>query len=887
MDIKAFGAAGLGIVIGTYHAWRHLRRAPTTDTDEAWEDAEHFGPMLDCEHTSGATEHLEVPAERLEFGVPLPHPQQVLPSPFEAVLSGYDEMNSRCSHDRISSSCAATPYGTTRNGFGRNRSISTPERSRAHGVAIPLQGGSPVRRPGLPPTPSSEHNSELLLLRGAMLDSAPTEEGFFLSGQIDEALASLHSEETGLTAARRYSRSFSEPNLTLKVLQESIAAREDAERVAAQQAMEEEAAAAAEAAATTEAEAAAAAAAEAESDANASSGFTGLSSGFDLSRSNEASWASEQATALAWPGLRGGSGFFGSAFESPPLSEEWAATGGAALSGAGSGPVMGPPLGNGGNPLSRSSSGLMRAGSGLGRMGSAGIARTASGLSPCAEDGVCVALGGSEKMPSPPPPPPLLRLVVSAGPSAARELSSDEKMTQILVGRLPTSTMAINDGEVSGRHAMLQWETAERCWQVRDLGSLNGTSLNGRIISTSNRRPGRPWRLNDGDELLLGAHSVVRVEYLPRPGVELSSLAVAPKVKVPSTAAPLRATATLMSEHLHALADADAAAAAAAAAPLEVPALRLAACAAARVGREHARLGQGNEDVTLAEADLMGVGAPAALFCVFDGHCGRRAAEQAAQALPRELAARLPEEGPGLAAGRGAGRAWEAAFQAIDAALTVEEGCTATALLAWRDAAGAVCLQAANVGDSAAFFAPFPKRRSAPPEVVPLTADHRVANPDERQRLEGMGIKLGTRSTRLYGLNLSRCLGDKFLKDGDLGLSAAPHVSRVVRLPPRASGLVVLASDGLWDVADAARAVAVAWAAYADSGNSAAAAAGELVAHAQRQRTKDDVSVVVVVVRADAHPNHGVAVNGAERSSSGGSTSSEAVLMDCAPAASL
>lgn len=72
-----------------------------------------------------------------------------------------------------------------------------------------------------------------------------------------------------------------------------------------------------------------------------------------------------------------------------------------------------------------------------------------------------------------------------------------------------------------------------------------------------------------------------------------------------------------------------------------------------------------------------------------------------------------------------------------------------------------------------------------------------------------MGIKLGTRSTRLYGLNLSRCLGDKFLKDGDLGLSAAPHVSHVVRLPPRASGLVVLASDGLWDVASAARAVAV------------------------------------------------------------------------------
>lgn len=66
----------------------------------------------------------------------------------------------------------------------------------------------------------------------------------------------------------------------------------------------------------------------------------------------------------------------------------------------------------------------------------------------------------------------------------------------------------------------------------------------------------------------------------------------------------------------------------------------------------------------------------------------------------------------------------------------------------------------------------------------------------------GMGIRMGPKRTRLYGLNLSRCLGDKFLKDQDLGLSAVPHVSDVVCLEPAASGVVVLASDGLWDVAD-------------------------------------------------------------------------------------
>lgn len=48
-----------------------------------------------------------------------------------------------------------------------------------------------------------------------------------------------------------------------------------------------------------------------------------------------------------------------------------------------------------------------------------------------------------------------------------------------------------------------------------DLGSLNGTTLNGRIISTSNRRRGRLWRVNDGDEIQLGVNSAIKLTYLP------------------------------------------------------------------------------------------------------------------------------------------------------------------------------------------------------------------------------------------------------------------------------------------------------------------------------------------------------------------------------------
>lgn len=185
-------------------------------------------------------------------------------------------------------------------------------------------------------------------------------------------------------------------------------------------------------------------------------------------------------------------------------------------------------------------------------------------------------------------------------------------------------------------------------------------------------------------------------------------------------------------------------------------------------------------------------------------------------------------------------QAWLEAFAAVDADLQCDDGCTATALMAWRDDAGAVCLQAANVGDSAAawthlppgldvpgatplgsspmytgqqsFVNPFamgrpefsPPRRladqpggsrvhspvrahlPAPPEghnwqpgvgeksesqhevdeVHRLTADHRLTAPGERQRLAALGIQLSDGRTRLYGLNLARCLGDKFLKVG-------------------------------------------------------------------------------------------------------------------------
>lgn len=104
--------------------------------------------------------------------------------------------------------------------------------------------------------------------------------------------------------------------------------------------------------------------------------------------------------------------------------------------------------------------------------------------------------------------------------------------------------------------------------------------------------------------------------------------------------------------------------------------------------------------------------------------------------------------------------------------------------------------QAANVGDSAAVL----WHTSDPPhKCEQLTTDHRISAPAERHRLRSIGIELTEGSDRLYGLNVARCLGDHYLKE--FGFSATPSVSHVHKLPPDQSALLILASDGLWDVA--------------------------------------------------------------------------------------
>uniref|UniRef100_A0A1D2AG61 PPM-type phosphatase domain-containing protein n=1 Tax=Auxenochlorella protothecoides TaxID=3075 RepID=A0A1D2AG61_AUXPR len=257
------------------------------------------------------------------------------------------------------------------------------------------------------------------------------------------------------------------------------------------------------------------------------------------------------------------------------------------------------------------------------------------------------------------------------------------------------------------------------------------------------------------------------------------------------------------------------------------------------------------KDVACAQCPLPDPGrlgeASVSLFCVFDGHCGRGAAEAAAVALPEEIGVRLPACEADMLEQRGAVSALRPAFLATDARIRAEEGCTATAVLAWSPRKGIVCLQAGNVGDSTALWI---DPRTV--EVVELTEDHRLSNERERRRLADMGIQLSKNSRRLYGLNLSRGLGDKFLKDEDLGLSAEPYVGPVVTCSASEGGLLLIASDGLWDVADFATVARVLCQSLRASGGDLVDGARAVLAHALKHRTKDDVSIVLARVLPEA-----------------------------------
>ena len=93
-----------------------------------------------------------------------------------------------------------------------------------------------------------------------------------------------------------------------------------------------------------------------------------------------------------------------------------------------------------------------------------------------------------------------LRLPSTAPPDACAPLDLRAEETEVVLGRHRTCGRVFADDTVSRRHAELRRQAIG--WTLRDLGSTNGTWLNGARISGD-------VRVVDGDEIRLGAMPLI------------------------------------------------------------------------------------------------------------------------------------------------------------------------------------------------------------------------------------------------------------------------------------------------------------------------------------------------------------------------------------------
>lgn len=70
------------------------------------------------------------------------------------------------------------------------------------------------------------------------------------------------------------------------------------------------------------------------------------------------------------------------------------------------------------------------------------------------------------------------------------------------IGRSKSCSLTLDDDQASREHAMIARDDGRSAWLVMDLGSTNGTRLNGSLI-------GRPTVLHSGDRIGIGGHELV------------------------------------------------------------------------------------------------------------------------------------------------------------------------------------------------------------------------------------------------------------------------------------------------------------------------------------------------------------------------------------------
>jgi serine/threonine protein phosphatase PrpC len=191
---------------------------------------------------------------------------------------------------------------------------------------------------------------------------------------------------------------------------------------------------------------------------------------------------------------------------------------------------------------------------------------------------------------------------------------------------------------------------------------------------------------------------------------------------------------------------------------------------------------------------------------VFDGHCGSACAQAAAQTLHLQLAAN-----PSFVKGEFEGAlrevipAWDRHWLNEARRLGRDDGTTAVLALVQE-----TTITVAHVGDSRAILVDLHSGTAQS-----LTKDHKVTDPVEKKRTLARGglISRGyvVNPETGYGLAITRALGDASFKvagsisDADAAdlVINVPDVSTVTLPSDGRDRLLVLATDGLWDVLEA------------------------------------------------------------------------------------
>ncbi|KAM4116066.1 hypothetical protein ACJW30_02G022600 [Castanea mollissima] len=390
-----------------------------------------------------------------------------------------------------------------------------------------------------------------------------------------------------------------------------------------------------------------------------------------------------------------------------------------------------------------------------------------------------------------------LTLEVISGPSRGLRCSVQSTNTSRLpltLGRVSPSDLLLKDSEVSGKHAMINWNSNKMKWELIDMGSLNGTLLNSQSINhpdSGSRHWGDPIELASGNVITLGTTSKLYVHITSQTESQIPF-----GVGVASDPMAMR-----------------------------------------RGGKKLPM-----EDVCYYQWPLPGVD-KFGLFGICDGHGGAGAAKYASKILPEKVAAILSDslKRERVLSLHDASDVLRDAFSQTEACMNHNyEGCTATVLLVWADGDENFFAQCANVGDSACVM-------NVDGKQVKMTEDHRITSYSERLRIEETGEPLRDGETRLCGLNLGRMLGDKFLKQQDSRFSSVPYISQVVHINQASGTFALLASDGFWDVIGVRKAIQLVLQTrerYSTDESSAEKIANYLLSEARTLRTKDNTSIV-------------------------------------------